>query len=74
MAAKNTPKHGGRRKGAGRKPADPSGKKKPCTVWLSPAEVAHCDLAGGPACFLRSLLTSDMSGTIKAAIPSPTQA
>lgn len=38
-----------RRPGAGRKPLDPSGAKRPVTVWLSPADVAYCVAVGGTA-------------------------
>ncbi len=60
MSKEKQPKHGGRRKGAGRKPSDPSGRKRPVTVWLSPAEVAHCQRLGGSAVRLRQLLAADM--------------
>lgn len=39
-------KQGGRRRGAGRKPLDPSEKKKPVTVWLGPDEREHCEQLG----------------------------
>lgn len=44
---KKTDRRGGVRPGAGRKPSDPSGAKKPWTVWLSPAEQALCLRHGG---------------------------
>jgi hypothetical protein len=36
MARKFT--HGGRRKGAGRKPLDQSGRGRAATIWLTPAD------------------------------------
>jgi hypothetical protein len=61
MPARKTKRQGGRRAGAGRKPADPSGRKKPLTVWVSPAEREHLEALGGTApAGLRRLLAGSM--------------
>lgn len=52
---------GGRRPGAGRPVADASGAERPVTIWLTPAEVAHCAQLGGSAQDgLRALLRTSM--------------
>jgi hypothetical protein len=38
--------HGGRREGAGRKPAAAPDRRRPVTVWLSPEEEAYLDRTG----------------------------
>lgn len=58
-------RHGGRRPGAGRKLTDPSGAKRPVSVWLSPAERAHCEGIGNGSAGegLRGLVVASMSRT-----------
>lgn len=59
MAAKKKPRRGGRREGAGRPPADPSGAKLKKTLWLTPAEVAHLEHLGGVTEGVRRLIAAD---------------
>jgi hypothetical protein len=54
--------HGGARKGAGRHPDDPAGKKSGVKVYLTPTELAHCTRRSGSApAHLRRLLAADMN-------------
>lgn len=46
MAKRKADRRGGKREGAGRKPGDPSGSKRSKTIWLTPAEQAHCESLG----------------------------
>ncbi len=52
--------HGGRRKGAGRPPLDPSGAKVKKTLWLTPAEIAHLEQSGSVSEGVRRLVVADM--------------
>ncbi len=56
---KRTP-HGGKRKGAGRPPLDPSGAKVKKTLWLTPAEIAHLERSGSVSEGVRRLVVADM--------------
>jgi hypothetical protein len=60
---KKKPAHGGARLGAGRKLSDPSGARRPKTVWLSPAEIEHCErLAGSVSAAVQLLLARSIAG------------
>ena len=61
---KGKKQRGGRRKGAGRPTTDPSGAKRPITVWLAPAEREHCEQLGESAARgIRRLICASMSPT-----------
>ena len=54
--------HGGARRGAGRHPDDPAGKKTGVRLYLTPTEIAHCAGRSGSApAHLRRLLAADMN-------------
>jgi len=53
--------HGGARKGAGRPPDDPAGKRVGVRLYLTPTDLAHCAGRSGSApAHLRRLLADDM--------------
>lgn len=54
--------HGGARQGAGRPAADPAEKKRPVSVWLTPAELEHCKGLGDGSIGdgIKALITKSM--------------
>jgi hypothetical protein len=58
---------GGRRKGAGKKPKDPSEKREPVTVWVLPGTRAYFEARG--------VLSEEMARVLDgvAATPAPTE-
>jgi len=61
MPAAKTQCRGGRRSGAGRPAQDPSGAKRRVVLYLSPAELVHCQsLATSAPAAVRQLLAASM--------------
>jgi len=62
MPTKPQPRRDGRRPRIGRPPDDAAGARRKVTIYLSPAELAHCQsLATSAPAAVRQLLAASMS-------------